>query len=129
MALRKLTRKSQFKFGKYSDCTVQNILDLDPEYVAWVYFNQSNINLFDDILQELGIINDFVIEKPSVNYDKWLEYRSQCYEFLYDTEEKKGMRRKQKYWKKKDNYTNKLQRSIERNGQRDRFTHSVNTNS
>jgi hypothetical protein len=126
--MRKLTRKSQFKFGKYSDCIVQNILDLDPEYVSWVYFNQSNINFFDDILTELGILENLTIDKPGKDNDKWFEYKKQCYNFLYDTKEKKGMRKKQKYWKGNDENRNKLFRSIERNGKRDRFVHSINTN-
>tara|TARA_Y100000356_G_C11001006_1_gene153374 strand:- start:63 stop:452 length:390 start_codon:yes stop_codon:yes gene_type:complete len=127
MALRKLTRKSQFKFGKYSDCIVQNILDLNPEYVAWVYYHSSNINFFDDILQELGITDDLIIKKPSVSEDKWRDYKKICKKILYDTEQKIGMKRKNKYWNKKDKKTNELFRSIEINGQKDRFTHSVNT--
>jgi hypothetical protein len=65
MNLRKLTRKSILGFGKYQDISVQQCLDLrHHRYLRWVYFNMSQIDFFDDILEEIGCI-DYKIVKPS----------------------------------------------------------------
>jgi len=96
MKLRKLTRKSILGFGKYKDSTVQNIIDYDKKYLEWVYFLNSHIDLFDDILDELGITESFRINKPSTSEDKWNE-------FLYEKgKNKTGLERyieRQKYKK------------------------------
>jgi hypothetical protein len=66
--LRKLSRKSTLKFGKYSELTVQDVINLTKQkYLRWVYFNCSNINFMDDILHEINIPEKFRIDKPSKN--------------------------------------------------------------
>lgn len=71
MRLRKLTRKSILGFGKYSEATVQNLLDMKyHNYLRWVYFCNSHINFFDDILEEIKVSEDYKIEKPGKDPNK-----------------------------------------------------------
>lgn len=54
-------------FGKYSDLSVGEILKLQYySYLRWVYYCNSHIDFFDDILEEMGIIN-YKIEKPGTD--------------------------------------------------------------
>ena len=69
--LRTLTQKSVMKFGKYSDITVKNLLDLNKTtYLRWCYYNCSEITFTEDILELIRIPPDFRIEKPSKCPDK-----------------------------------------------------------
>lgn len=64
--LRLMTRKSKLNFGKWSDCTVQRLLDLrKPLVLIKAYYNYTNVNYIDDILDELGITEEYRIKKPS----------------------------------------------------------------
>jgi hypothetical protein len=66
--LRKLSRKSQLKFGSMADMTVQMALDLglkERAKLVWYYYNSSNITYMDDILDELKITENLRIKKPS----------------------------------------------------------------
>lgn len=66
--LRKLTEKSNLKFGQYADVPICNLLELKRySYLRWVYFNCSNITFFENILLEIGITQEYFIEKPGVN--------------------------------------------------------------
>ena len=66
--LRKLTEKSILKFGQYADVPICNLLELKRySYLRWVYFNSSNITFFENILLEIGIPEEFFIQKPGVN--------------------------------------------------------------
>lgn len=68
--LRKLTRKSLLNFGKFSEYTVQQCIELNKQgYLRWVYFNSSNITFMDDILDEIKITENFRILKPSKNIE------------------------------------------------------------
>jgi hypothetical protein len=70
MNLRKLTRKSTLGFGQYSDLRVQDLLNLNKtRYLRWVYFANSHINFFDDILDEIKVPIEFRINKPGTNLD------------------------------------------------------------
>lgn len=65
--LRKLSRKSQLKFGSMADMTVQMAIDLGLNgrtKLVWYYYNSSNITYMDDILEELRITEELRIEKP-----------------------------------------------------------------
>lgn len=70
---RTLTRKSILGFG-YSenrDLSVQMLLDLKRNYVLISsYFNLDKINFTDDILDELGITEEWRIEKPGKDVEK-----------------------------------------------------------
>lgn len=80
MKLRKLTRKSLIGFGQYKDLTVQQLLDLKYySYLRWCYFCNSHINFFEDILEELSIIGDYVIDKPSTNPDLLAKLKEEKY--------------------------------------------------
>ena len=59
--LRTLTKKSLFKFGKYHDILVGDVIIREPEYIIWVYYNMDKINLEPLIIKRLGITE---IEKP-----------------------------------------------------------------
>jgi len=104
--VRKLTRKSQMKFGKYEDCTVQNVLDIDPVYIVWTYYHSSNINYFEDILEELLIDKEFIIDKPSRCEETYSRWQNEKWHILFDTYQKRGMKRKLKYATKKDKQRN-----------------------
>lgn len=96
MVLRKLTRKSLLKFGKYAEYRVGDLLKLcRHDYLRWVYYNSSNINFFDDILDELNITKEFIIVKPGKNselHKKILQEKLILWtEF---TDQEKGMNRK-----------------------------------
>lgn len=62
---RKLTEKSKFGFGKYSDLKVREVLNMNhPNYIRWCYFNADKISFIDNILDEVKIPEDYRIEKP-----------------------------------------------------------------
>jgi hypothetical protein len=66
--LRTLTEKSCLKFGKYADIPLYNLLALGhTRYLRWIYFNMSNISFMPNILEQIGITNEFIIEKPGKN--------------------------------------------------------------
>ena len=55
-------------FGRHHDLTVQNLLDLKKHpYLRWVYFNSSNITFMDNILETIGVKEQFKIHKPGTH--------------------------------------------------------------
>jgi hypothetical protein len=82
--LRKLSRKSTLNFGKYADYTVEQVLTQNPidgmSYLTWVYYNSSNISFIEDILVQLGIIEENRINKTGKVLDKktFYEYVRIC---------------------------------------------------
>jgi hypothetical protein len=108
--LRKLSRKSQLKFGIYCDNSVQDLLTFKKyNYLRWVYFNCDMISFLDDILDELSISTDYRINKPGKNPEK--------YELLFNEKQEKlfGLTKhiKEKKQKKDDRMKHEL---IERMG-------------
>ena len=75
--LKKLSKKSVFSFGKYKGCYVGQVIDLDKTYIGYVYYNINGLSFTDDILDELGIKDNLVISKPSVDADKFRLFTSQ----------------------------------------------------
>jgi hypothetical protein len=72
--LRKLTEKSTLKFGIYADVPIHNLLDLKKySYLRWVYYNSSNITFLDSILKEIGITEEYYINKPGKNTELGIE--------------------------------------------------------
>lgn len=72
--LRTLTLKSQLKFGKMADFTVEEIIQIEHEdYLRWVYYNSSNITFMPEILQQLGLTQ--LIQKPGINRELWEEIK------------------------------------------------------
>ena len=72
---RTLTRKSKMNFGKWKDCTVQEMFDFrrQKELVS-AYYKLSSINYTEDILFELGITKEWVIEKPSTDKETYIRF-------------------------------------------------------
>ena len=69
---RVLTRKSILGFGyvEYRDLSVQMLLDLGKKDILInSYFGLEKIDFIEDILDELGIIPEFRIVKPSKDYE------------------------------------------------------------
>jgi len=65
---RKMTPKSIFNFGRFKGHTVDDVLRIGSvAYLREIYFNIEGITFTDDILEAIGIYNewdDFRIEKP-----------------------------------------------------------------
>ena len=98
--LRKLTEKSILKFGQYSDLPIFNLLELKKyTYLRWVYFNCSNITFFENILLEIGITEEFFIQKPGVN--------SEFHKKLTETKREKMSFKSKKHIEKVFNYATK----------------------
>lgn len=69
--LRTMARKSVFNGGKHEGRSVQQLLDLQhTRYLRWVYFNLSKISFLPDILDEIGITEEWRIEKPGKDPEK-----------------------------------------------------------
>lgn len=98
--LRKLSRKSQLKFGIYCDNSVQDLLTFKKyNYLRWVYFNCDMISFLDDILDELSISIDYRISKPGKNPDMFellktskIENMSGLLKHIKQKQQKKGDR-------------------------------------
>lgn len=71
VTLRKLSRKSVLWFGKHKDRTVQQVIDLKNfRALRWYYFNLSGVSFLDDVLDEIGITEEYRIEKPGKDPEK-----------------------------------------------------------
>ena len=98
--LRKLTGKSTLKFGKYSDVPIQQMIDLRLTiYLRWVYFNSSKITFVDEILDAIGIPEDFRIEKPGTNSEKHDELQLLKMEKMHGMDKLKTESKRRKYLK------------------------------
>tara|TARA_R110000822_G_C15153054_1_gene477433 strand:+ start:338 stop:724 length:387 start_codon:yes stop_codon:yes gene_type:complete len=102
---RKMTEKSVLGFGKFKDYSVGQLLSLEEhQYLRWVYYNCSNINFFEDILDKIGIKKNNYIAKPGIYKEGWKE---RVFEFAPMTEERLRQRQSRgtkKYYKKKRDY-------------------------
>lgn len=68
--LRKLTKKSTLKFGKFKHYTVEHLFGMRKQVeLTSIYFNLSTITFTDDILDELGITEEYRIIKPATNVE------------------------------------------------------------
>jgi hypothetical protein len=71
MHFRKLTRKSIIGIGLLKDISVQRMLDRKKgKEIASLYFRLSHITFFDDILDEIGITQEWRISKPGTEQGK-----------------------------------------------------------
>lgn len=69
--LRTLARKSVLDFGKYEGRSVQQVIDLkNTRMLRWYYYNCSMISFLPDILDELGITEEWRIPKPGKDPEK-----------------------------------------------------------
>ena len=63
--LRTMAYKSVFDFGKHEGRSVQQVLDLGHKRVLrWYYYNCSKISFLPQILEEIGITDEWRIAKP-----------------------------------------------------------------
>lgn len=68
ITLRKLTGKSTLNFGKYKDSTVDTLIGMKKnKNLVSIYFKLSKITFIDNILDQLGITEEYRIEKPGTN--------------------------------------------------------------
>lgn len=68
--LRTLTVKSTMGFGIHKELKVGEVINLNKkQYLRWCYYNLSNITFTEDILIQLGITEEYRIEKPGKNVE------------------------------------------------------------
>ena len=81
MRLRKLTEKSYFAFGTIRDLTVASYLKSEYKKFELVkmYYTLSHITFFDNILEQLGIIGEWIIHKPGINKEKFFDFANKFY--------------------------------------------------
>ena len=66
--LRTLAPKSIMLFGKFADCTVDQLMVLNRHvYLRWVYYNCSMISFNEHILECLDITDKWRIDKPGTD--------------------------------------------------------------
>lgn len=71
IVLRTLARKSVLGFGKNADYSVQQMLDMKHHMaLRWYYYNCSMISFMPDILDEIGITEEWRIDKPGKDPEK-----------------------------------------------------------
>ena len=72
--LRTMARKSVFNFGQHEGRTVQQLIDLKHfRILRWYYYNCSKVSFLPDILEEIGITEEWRIDKPGKDPDKGLK--------------------------------------------------------
>jgi len=72
--LRNLTYKSQLLFGKFKDCTVQDLLNMQlTGYLRWVYYNCDKITYIPEILEKIYVQEEDMITKPGKDPQKGKE--------------------------------------------------------
>ncbi len=72
---RTLTKKSILGFGKYKNETVSKLLGMKCyRHLISAYYKLSSIDYDSEILQELGIIDKWTINKPGVDKDKYVNF-------------------------------------------------------
>lgn len=76
--LRTLTKKSLMTFGKYHDWRLGDLINMGKqEYLIWCYYNLSMISFMPDILDELGITEEWRIEKPGIDEDLFFKLKKE----------------------------------------------------
>jgi hypothetical protein len=112
MHFRKLTEKSFIGFGKHKNEKVSRMIELGKVgYLASIYYNLSHITFFDSVLDTMGLTQEWRIEKPGVDKEKFYAF---CEAVLPEyVEMKKRMYEKIKH--KKSMATLKWETGINRN--------------
>lgn len=67
VALRTLTRTSKFDQGKYVNQKIDTIINIDPNYIIWVYFKIQRVTFVNEILDSVGVTEGYRIIKPSTS--------------------------------------------------------------
>jgi len=98
---RVLTRKSKLGIGKYKKETIDKMLKMHlHKALISIYYKISSIDFQPDILKELRIEGDWVLNKPSTDREKYVEFlKYRCLITSRDTElnrlKKKRLNRQQ----------------------------------
>ena len=106
--LKKYSRKSVLKdmpHGYLNNQLVSAILDIAPFSLVKIYYEFEKHSFTDDILEELGIVGEFVIKKPSVNKLVFAKYRANWFSNLSEKEQM-GKRSHYKANKKRESTLN-----------------------
>jgi hypothetical protein len=75
---RTLTKKSVIGFGKYKKETVGKLLEMRlKRALVSMYYKMSSIDFTEDILMELGIVDEWKIDKPSIDNEKYILFIQQ----------------------------------------------------
>lgn len=76
-----MARKSVFEGGTCDNCSVQQMLNLKAwKTLRWIYYNCSNISFLPDILDEIGITEEWRIAKPGTDKEKGKELDKKFHE-------------------------------------------------
>lgn len=82
VALRTLTLKAKLKFGKHFESTCEYLIQNNKGgYLAWAYYNMSNISFDKAVLDRIGIEHE--IQKPGKDVAYWEENRESIYANTY----------------------------------------------
>jgi len=67
--MRTLALRTPLRFGsKFPDKTVQELIDIHKTgYLRWIYYNVQHMNFLPEVLNVIGISEEYVIEKPGTN--------------------------------------------------------------
>lgn len=112
--LRKLSRKSILGFGKFSELTVQDVLNLNHTAVLrWYYYNASNITFMEDILREIHINPENEIQKPGTDKEMGKYIDKKMWAILISNDRSKAFSLNSKNNKdiKMNNYRKKMSRN------------------
>lgn len=110
VTLRTLTLKSKLKFGKFFDYTVMECLFIKNQYryIAWCYYNLSNISFDEEVLNIVGI--EHLIDKPGKDVEYFETHKEELGETAFQRCIETGDMR-QKY--KQDKLKRKLKNDSE----------------
>ena len=74
------TFPSSLKQKDLAKVLYQELIDLgQSKILISKYYNLSSINFIPDILEEIGIVGDWVIEKPGIDKEKYLDFMNKTY--------------------------------------------------
>jgi len=73
--LRKLSLKSKLNFGKYKNCTVEQMIGLRKELsLISAYYKLSSISFNEEVLSMLGVTERFKINKPGTDIATYYDF-------------------------------------------------------
>lgn len=66
--LRKLALKSEIPFGEFKGIKVQQVIDIQRlPYLRWIYYNIEGLSFIDEVLDIIGIPEEYRIKKPGTD--------------------------------------------------------------
>lgn len=115
--LRVLTENSQWKFGKYADLKIGDILKMDESYLVWMYYNIANISFCPELLTKLRI---HPINKPGADLRAYSKHNKEISAEFTEEQRMHGRAKRARIQKtnKKRAYHNFLNATRETKGKR-----------